>query len=137
MNKTADVIVIGAGIAGLSVASELLCAGCGKVIVIERETQPGMGETAKTTGGIRFQFSDELNIKLSLISREKLSYIEEQDGWSIDFHQNGYLFLASTQEHLEILKSGHEMQRRFGIPSHLLDAKEIRQRLIHYSHLVH
>jgi sarcosine oxidase subunit beta len=133
VEERTDIIIIGAGIAGLSIAYELLYAGCGKVVVLEKEPLPGMVETAKTTGGIRFQFSDELNIKLSLIARKRLAKIEEQENWPIDFHKTGYLFLASTDEHVKTLKEGQEIQHKLGIPSQFLDNSQIRQKLASFS----
>jgi sarcosine oxidase, subunit beta len=68
MHETADVIVVGGGIVGASIAWHLTSAGCRNVLVLERETQPGAGSTGKSMGGVRAQFSLPADIRMSLYS---------------------------------------------------------------------
>ncbi|MGZ5121092.1 MAG: FAD-dependent oxidoreductase, partial [Burkholderiales bacterium] len=60
--ETADVVIIGGGIVGSSIAYHLTEAGCRNVLVLERETQQGKGSTGKSMGGVRAQFSTPVNI---------------------------------------------------------------------------
>ncbi len=53
MTETADIVIIGSGIVGSSVAYHLEQAGCTNVLVIEREAHQGEGSTGKSTGGVR------------------------------------------------------------------------------------
>jgi choline dehydrogenase-like flavoprotein len=65
MSETADAVIIGGGIVGSSVAWHLTEAGCRNVIVIERESQQGLGSTGKSMGGVRAQFATAVNISMS------------------------------------------------------------------------
>ena len=60
--QTAEVVIIGGGIVGSSIAYHLTAAGCKDVLVIERETAQGKGSTGKSMGGVRAQFSTPVNI---------------------------------------------------------------------------
>jgi sarcosine oxidase subunit beta len=57
MEQTADVVIIGGGIVGASVAFHLAERGCTDVLVVERAAEQGSGSTGKATGGVRAQFA--------------------------------------------------------------------------------
>jgi sarcosine oxidase subunit beta len=65
MAETGEIIVIGGGVVGLSIAYHLTRLGCRDVIVLDRESI-GSGSTSKCPGGIRQQFATETNIRLSM-----------------------------------------------------------------------
>src|SRR5215472_5290246 len=89
--ETADVLIIGGGIAGLSIAYHLARRGAGRIVVLERAGQVGTGSTAKATGGIRHQFSSEINVRLTQLSLPEFEHFEDELGEPIDFVQHGYL----------------------------------------------
>jgi sarcosine oxidase subunit beta len=66
MTETADVVIIGSGIVGSSVAYHLAQAGCTNVLVVEREAHQGKGSTGKSMGGVRAQFATPVNIQMSI-----------------------------------------------------------------------
>jgi len=66
--KSASVVIIGGGVMGASTAYHLSLKGCPDVILLERESFFGQGATGKCAGGIRYQFSTEINIQLSKVS---------------------------------------------------------------------
>ena len=66
--ESAEVVIIGGGIVGSSIAYHLTAAGCKDVLVIERESAQGKGSTGKSMGGVRAQFSTPVNIRMSLYS---------------------------------------------------------------------
>ncbi|MGH9942549.1 MAG: FAD-dependent oxidoreductase, partial [Pyrinomonadaceae bacterium] len=66
--KTADVVIIGGGIVGASVAYHLAAAGCREVLVLERGERLGLGSTGQATGGVRAQFATEINVLMSRYS---------------------------------------------------------------------
>src|SRR5258708_31393578 len=66
--RSAEVVIIGGGIVGSSIAYHLTAAGCKNVLVIEREASQGKGSTGKSMGGVRAQFSTPVNIQMSLYS---------------------------------------------------------------------
>ena len=78
MTATADVVIVGAGVVGASIAYHLAARGA-KVIVVDRGAGPGAGSTSKATGGFRAQFGSAINVRLSLLARGKLERFA--DAW--------------------------------------------------------
>ncbi len=127
MERTADIVIIGGGIIGTSIAYHLAEKGAGKVVLLERGML-GEGSTARCAGGIRAQFSTEINIRFSLQSLETWNRFEDIFGVPLDFRQVGYLFLATTPDEVAIFRVNAELQRSFGVPVELLSADEIATR---------
>src|SRR3982074_1664275 len=82
--KTADVVIIGGGIVGASLAYPLTAAGCRSVLVVERESAQGKGSTGKSMGGVRAQFSTPVNIQMSMYSIPFYASFEERLGYPRD-----------------------------------------------------
>ncbi len=122
MTRTADVVIVGGGCMGASVAFHLARRGVTNVVLVEREQLLGTGSTGRNAGGVRHQFSHEANIRLSIESIGVLERFKEEVGADIDFHQDGYLFLLSTAESVEVFTANVERQRRLGIDVEWLDA---------------
>jgi sarcosine oxidase subunit beta len=125
MKNTAEVVIVGGGIIGLSIAYHLAGRGMKDVVVLEKEEMVGMGSTGRGAGGFRHQFSTEVNIRLSLLSIGKLERFEAELDQPIDFHQDGYLFLLKDAGDVEMFKKGVDLQRKFGIPVDLLRPEDI------------
>jgi len=106
----AEVLVVGAGIVGCSVAYHLARLGCRDVMVLERDTV-GSGSTGVCAGGIRQQFSSEINIRLSVDSLNFLKRLEEETGYDPELRQHGYLILATDEGQLEAFRRNVELQR--------------------------
>src|SRR6266567_8989056 len=100
MTETADVVIIGSGIVGSSVAYHLAEQGCTNVLVIEREAYQGKGSTGKSMGGVRAQFSTPVNIQMSLYSIPFYSTFDERLGHPCGYKPQGYLFCATTQKQM-------------------------------------
>jgi sarcosine oxidase subunit beta len=122
----ADVIIIGAGVIGTSIAYHLAKLGCRDVVVLEKN-YIGSGSTEKCPGGIRQQFSTELNIRLSVESVRLFERFEEETGHAADFRQNGYLILATNEDELDTLRHSMALQRELGVEVDLLAPQEIRE----------
>lgn len=112
---TAEVVIVGGGVVGASVAYHLAARGVREVLVLERGATPGAGSTGRATGGFRAQFGTEVNVRLSLLSREKLLRFRDETGVDPDFRQYGYLFLATDEEELGALVSAQAVQRACGL----------------------
>jgi len=112
---TADVVLIGGGIVGSSIAYHLVAAGCKNVLVIERETAQGKGSTGKSMGGVRAQFSTPVNIQMSLYSIPFYASFEERLGLPCDYRPQGYLFCATDENHLAYLRANYEKQVAMGL----------------------
>ncbi|HJQ32558.1 MAG TPA: FAD-binding oxidoreductase [Pyrinomonadaceae bacterium] len=113
--RTAEVVIIGGGVVGASVAYHLAARGCRDVVVLERGARPGEGSTGRATGGFRAQFGTEVNIRLSLLSREKLINFREETGVDPGFKQYGYLFLARAENELAALVNAQSLQHECGL----------------------
>jgi sarcosine oxidase, subunit beta len=124
MTETADVVIIGSGIVGSSVAYHLAEQGCNNVLVIEREAHQGKGSTGKSMGGVRAQFSTPVNIQMSRYSIEFFSHFDEVVGHPADYRAHGYLFCATNERHLKYLKANRERQKELGVKNVELVSRE-------------
>ena len=126
--QTADVVIIGGGIVGSSIAYHLTAMGCRNVLVIERESAQGKGSTGKSMGGVRAQFSTAVSIQMSLYSIPFYAGFEEKLGYPCDYRPQGYLFCATTDAHMAYLRTNHSLQVKMGLEDvRLLDGDEIRK----------
>src|SRR5437588_6421100 len=127
--QTADVVIIGGGIVGSSIAFHLTEAGCKNVLVLERESHQGKGSTGKSMGGVRAQFSTPVNIQMSLYSIPFYAAFDERLGYPCGYRPQGYLFCATTDKHLSYLRANYERQVAMGLKDvRLVSAEEIRER---------
>ena len=115
MVSSADVVIIGGGIVGASIAYQLTTAGCCNVAILERESSQGKGSTGKSMGGVRAQFSTPVNIQMSLYSIPFFRDFEERMGHPSGYRAQGYLFVATTDRHMEYLAANHERQVAAGL----------------------
>lgn len=128
MMRTADVVIVGGGVIGASAAYHLAARGCRNVLVIERGARAGEGSTGRATGGFRAQFGTPINVRLSLLSRDKLLRFHDEHGVDPDFRQCGYLFLASGLRELELLSAAREIQDACGLTeARGVDVEEARR----------
>jgi sarcosine oxidase, subunit beta len=121
--SSAEVVVVGGGVMGTSIAFHLAEAGVGDVVLLERAAL-GSGSTCKAAGGVRAQFSDALNISLGARSLEAFGRFAERPGQEIDLHRVGYLFLLSTPEQVATFEASVRLQNELGVPSRLVDPAE-------------
>ena len=126
--QTAEVVIIGGGIVGSSIAYHLIAAGCKDVLVIERESAQGKGSTGKSMGGVRAQFSTPTNIQMSLYSIPFYASFDVRLGHPAGYRPQGYLFCATNAEHLAYLRTNFEKQVAMGLKDvRLVNAGEIRK----------
>ncbi|GAQ54016.1 NAD(P)/FAD-dependent oxidoreductase [Streptomyces acidiscabies] len=126
MNTHASVVVIGGGVIGTSVACHLAAAGVRDVVLVERD-ELAAGSTSKAAGGVRAQFSDEVNILLGARSLEAFARFGEDTGHDIGLHRTGYLFLLTTLEEVASFEAGIALQNSLGVPSRLIDPAEAQR----------
>ncbi|WP_099157901.1 NAD(P)/FAD-dependent oxidoreductase [Virgibacillus ndiopensis] len=130
MQKKTDIIIIGGGVIGSSVAFNLLNDGYnGEITVFEKDTIYEFSSTPRSAGGIRQLFTTAINIQISRYSLKKYKSFPEDmaingERTEIYFKQRGYLFLAKN-ETMNQLKKQMELQRKYGVPSDLLTKQEL------------
>ncbi len=122
--KTADVVIIGGGVMGVSAAYHLARRGCTDVVLLEKGPFLGMEATGKCAGGIRYQFSTEINVRLSQLSLPMLERFHAELGQDIDLHWPGYLFLLDNEADLALFRRNVAMQNRLGVPSRIISRQE-------------
>jgi len=110
MEKT-EIIIIGGGVVGASVAYHLTKRGVKDVLILEKENRQGLGSTGKATGGVRAQFETDINIRMSLYS------IDFFERWDFDcgYEPRGYLFFATDEKQLDYLRRNVEKQKSLGV----------------------
>jgi sarcosine oxidase subunit beta len=121
---TCDVVIIGGGCVGASVAYHLAELGCTDVVLLETNTLAS-GSTSKAAGGIRMQHADELNTRLAQRSLSEFVQFEAMTGGEIYFHQVGYLFLLTTQPDVELFRTSMRMQRTLDVPVEFLTPEAV------------
>ncbi len=125
--QTAEIAIIGGGIVGSSIAYHLVTVGCRDVLVIERENSQGKGSTGKSMGGVRAQFSTPVNIQMSLYSIPFYATFDERLGYPAGYRPQGYLFCATSDNHLAYLRTNYEKQIAMGLKDvRLVSGEEIR-----------
>jgi sarcosine oxidase, subunit beta len=115
----ARIVIAGAGAIGASVAFHLALRGADDVVLADRAAVAS-GATRKAMGGIRQQFSTEVEVRLA---RESIGFFEEL-GAPL-FEQVGYLFLATIEDRLAALEQRADLQRRLGVPVQAVDPARI------------
>jgi len=123
--SSADVVVVGGGAVGTSIAFHLAEAGVA-VCLLERDQLAG-GSTSRAAGGIRAQFSDPLNIAIGLRSIEAFERFAERPGAEIDLHQVGYLFLLDRPADVAAFEASVTLQQELGVPSRFVPLDEVER----------
>ena len=118
VRESAEVVVIGGGAMGASVAWHLRELGIDDVVLLERDSLAS-GSTSKAAGGIRAQFADELNVRIALRSLDEFEAME-----GIDLRQHGYLFLLDDAGDVERFQAALALQHSLGVPSRELSVAE-------------
>jgi sarcosine oxidase subunit beta len=118
VTETAEVVIVGGGAMGASVAWHLRELGITDVVLLERDSLAS-GSTSKSAGGIRTQFADELNVRIALRSLDEFERME-----GIDLRQDGYLFLLDNSADVARFQAALALQHSLGVPSRELSVAE-------------
>lgn len=118
------IVVIGGGIIGASIAFHIVRAGHPEVRLLETG-RLGAGTTAAATGGIRRQFTNRLNIELSVRSLPFWTEFEAHTGSPLSFRQHGYMFALSDAGDLATFRNALTLQRELGVEVELLEPDRV------------
>jgi sarcosine oxidase, subunit beta len=120
---TADAVVVGGGVIGLSTAYELARQGVRRVVVVEAGYL-GAGATGRCGGGIRQQWTTEANVRLAQESVTIYEQLSAELGYQTFFRQGGYLMITEKEEDRAALRTAVELQNRCGAPTRFLEPRE-------------
>jgi sarcosine oxidase subunit beta len=123
---SASVVIVGGGVMGASAAFHLAEAGARGVLLLERG-QLASGSTSRAAGGVRAQFSDELNVRLGARSLEAFADFPRRPGAEIDLRRAGYLFVLTRPEDVEAFERAVALQNGLGVPSRIVGPAEARE----------
>ncbi len=126
---TADIVIIGGGVMGASTAYHLAQRGLKNILLLEKENFFGQGATGRCAGGVRYQFSTEINVRLSLESLPMIERFKDEIEQEVSYKQCGYMLVATNEKDASIFKHNVEMQNKLGVPTQLLSGDEVRARV--------
>jgi sarcosine oxidase subunit beta len=126
---TADIVIIGGGVMGASAAYHLAKRGMKNIVLLEKEEFFGTGATGRCAGGVRYQFSTEINVKLSIESLPMIERFKDEIGQDVNYRKCGYLLIATDEKDATTFKHNVELQNHLGVQTQLLKGDEVRARL--------
>ncbi|MEI6289074.1 MAG: FAD-dependent oxidoreductase [Chloroflexota bacterium] len=127
--KSADIVIIGGGVMGASAAYHLAQRGVKNIVLLEKEDFFGQGATGRCAGGVRYQFSTDINVKLSILSLPMIERFKEEIGQEVGYKQCGYLLVATNETNDKTFQHNVKLQNRLGVQTELLSGDEVRKRL--------
>jgi sarcosine oxidase subunit beta len=126
MRDRAEIVIIGAGIMGLSIAYHLARAGTTDVVVLDKSYLCG-GASGRNGGGVRAQFSTEANVRLMQESIRMCRDFASEMKINVWFRQGGYLFLARDEARRRALEASTKVQNECGLGTRMLTPAEARK----------
>jgi sarcosine oxidase subunit beta len=123
--KTADIVILGAGVMGASIAFHLAKRNAGKIVVIDKD-HVGRGGSGRSSALVRMHYSFPPEVQLALISLRMFQNWQEVVGQPGDFRKTGFVRIVHPNE-IERLKLNVEMQRRLGANVSLIGRSELRE----------
>ena len=123
MIKKADIVIIGGGIQGCSIAYNLAKKGAKDIVILEKNTCAN-GSSGRCGAGIRQQFGTKMNCILARESMKTFETLTEELDYDIELNQAGYLMLAYTEKEMIQFKKNVELEQSLGIDAKVVTPKE-------------
>ena len=120
--EKAEIVIVGGGVVGLSIAYHLARRGLTDVVVLERGYL-AEGASGRNGGGVRQQWSTEINIRLMQESVDLCRRFAVDLGVNVWFRQGGYLFLARNAKETARLEKNIALQNRCGVHTKMLEPR--------------
>jgi glycine cleavage system aminomethyltransferase T/glycine/D-amino acid oxidase-like deaminating enzyme len=126
----ADVVIIGGGVIGASLAYHLTKIGITDVVLLERK-QLTSGTTWHAAGLVGQLRASRNMTELAKYTTELMKGLEAETGQATGFKQNGSFSVALTEARFEEFRRGASMARNFGLDVQVISAGEVKERLPH------
>jgi len=123
--KTADIVILGAGVMGASIAFQLAKRKAGRIVVVEKD-HVGRGGSGRSSALVRMHYSYPPEVQMALISLKVFEHWREVVGEPGDFRKTGFVRIVHPAES-ERLKSNVEMQKKLGVNVRLIGCEELKQ----------
>lgn len=131
MTETADILIIGGGVMGASIAYHLSQQRGGRVVLLERDALAN-GTTGRSGAIVRQHYSNDFTIRMAKESLAVFQHFAEQVGGDCGFITTGMLVMTNTQG-ADALRANVQMQQEQGVNTRLISASEIHEVAPEYS----
>jgi sarcosine oxidase, subunit beta len=123
--RTADIVILGAGVMGASIAFHLAQRKAGRILVIDKD-HVGRGGSGRSSALIRMHYSFPVEVQLALISLQMFEHWGELVGETTLFQKTGFVRIVHPNE-AERLKLNVETQRNLGVHVSLISKQELQE----------
>jgi len=126
MIKKADIVIIGGGVVGCSIAYNLAKLGAKNIILLEKNTLSS-GATGRCGAGIRQQFGTKMNCILARESIKIFENLSQELEYDIELNQGGYLILAYTEKEVNQFKKNVALEQSLNIKARFITVEEAKE----------
>jgi sarcosine oxidase subunit beta len=126
MIKKADIVIIGGGVVGCSIAYNLAKLGAKNIILLEKNTLAS-GATGRCGAGIRQQFGTKMNCILARESIKIFENLSQELEYDIELNQGGYLILAYTEKEVNQFKKNVALEQSLNIKARFITVEEVKE----------
>jgi sarcosine oxidase, subunit beta len=125
MAETADIIIIGGGVMGASIAYQLAKQGAGRVVLLERQAL-ATGTTGRSGAIVRQHYSNDFTIRMAKESLGVFQHFDDLVGGECGFVTTGMIVMVG-EDGTEALRANVRMQQETGVNTALIDASDIAE----------
>jgi len=123
--KTADIVILGAGVMGTAIAFHLAKRKAGRIVLLDKD-HVGRGGSGRSSALIRMHYTFPPEVQLALVSLKMFQHWRDVVGPTGDFRKTGFVRIVHSNE-TERLKLNVEMQRELGAAVELIDKNQLRE----------
>jgi len=123
--KTADVVILGAGVMGTAIAFHIAKRKTGKIVLLDRD-HVGRGGSGRSSALIRMHYTFPPEVQLAVVSLKMFQNWQDVVGASGDFRKTGFVRIVHPDE-IERLKVNVDMHRKLGAIVELVDQKQLQE----------
>lgn len=121
---TADIIILGAGVMGASIAFHLAQRKAGRIVVLEKDNI-GQGNSGRSSALVRMHYSYPSEVQLAVKSLEMFNHWKDLVGETGDFHRTGFLRIVPEGD-MQLLHANVNMQKQLGVNVQIVDRAQLQ-----------